>query len=290
MKELPMSREDLAARWPGYVPPPSLEEYAKKYEDSFVMRRRDGILELRMHTDGGTYVHNWAAHNAWNRVWQDVGNDPDNEVLILTGTGDRWFSGAPRDVWQKPLYEEDPDYIYQQFYDGTKLIENFVTALEIPTIAAINGPGVHTEFALLCDITLATEDADLMDPHFLAGTAPGDGLGLALQALMGTKRAAHHIYTGQSIPARKALEFGLVNEVVPHDSLLARAWELAEMIMERPRYARRMTHSILSRPWKKLVSEDLGFHVSHQGLSMLGGKKQGMAAKTVEEGNQRKAW
>jgi enoyl-CoA hydratase/carnithine racemase len=285
-----VSREVFAERWPGYVPPAALEEYSSKYSDFFVMRRRDGILEVRLHTDGGTYVHNWAAHNAWNRAWQDIGNDPENEVLILTGTGDRWFSGAPRKVWQAPLHEEAPDYIYQQLYDGSKLIENFVTALEIPTIAAINGPGVHTEFALMCDITLAAEDADLMDPHFLAGSAPGDGLGMALQALMGAKRAAHYIYTGQSIPAPKALELGLVSEVLPRDALLGRAWELAEMMMERPRFARRMTHSILARPWKKLVTEDLGFHVAHQGLSMLGAKKSGMPAKVVEEGSQRKAW
>lgn len=285
-----MSAYDNDPRWAGRVPPVPFDEYAKRYGDFFAMRRRGGIIELRLHTDNGPYTHNWAAHNAWNRVWQDVGNDDQNEVLILTGTGDRWFTGSPRQVWRKPLHEEQPDYIYQQMYDAMKLVEGFVTALEIPTVAAINGPGVHTEFALLCDITLAAEDADLMDPHFLAGTAPGDGLGLVLQAALGTKRAAHHIYTGRSIPAAAALDLGLVNEVLPRERLTDRAWEIAEQIMRRPRFARRATHAILSRPWKKLITEDFGFHLAHQTLAMVGCKELLPTRAIAEEGAARKAW
>jgi enoyl-CoA hydratase/carnithine racemase len=280
----------IAERWAGRVPPTPFDEYAQRYSDFFAMRRSNGIIELRLHTDGGPYVHNWAAHNAWNRVWQDVGNDPENEVLILTATGDRWFTGSPRESWPVPLHQEDPDYIYQQMYDGLKLVENFVTALEIPTISAINGPGVHTEFALLCDITLAAEDIDLMDPHFLVGVPPGDGLGLVLQAAMGTKRAAYHIYGGRSMPAATALELGLVNEVLPRERLLDRAWELAELIMQRTRYARRATHAILSRPWQKLVTSDLGFHIAHQMVSMLGCKVALPARSVSDEGTARKAW
>lgn len=153
-----------------------------------------------------------------------------------------------------------------QAYDAQKHVETFVNALEIPTIAVVNGPGLHTELALLCDITLAAEDANFMDPHFLGGVPPGDGMGLALQALMGTKRAAFRIYTGQSVAAAEALELGVVNEVLPRDELLARAWELAESIMQRPRFARRMTHAITVRPWRKLLTEDMGYHMGEPSL------------------------
>lgn len=71
-----------------------------------------------------------------------------------------------------------------------KLLENFVFGIDIPTIAAINGPNLaHTEFALLCDITLAAETAVIVDPHLMAGIAPGDGQQLTLQELIGTKPA-----------------------------------------------------------------------------------------------------
>lgn len=100
------------------MPVVPFQEYADKYADFFKMRRQDGIIELRLHTDDGPYVHNWAAHNAWSRVWQDVGNDAENQVLIITATGDTWFRGDPDRTWAKPLCEEDPDYIFQQTYDG----------------------------------------------------------------------------------------------------------------------------------------------------------------------------
>jgi enoyl-CoA hydratase/carnithine racemase len=115
------------------------------------------------------------------------------------------------------------------YYDATKLLENFVFAIDIPTIAAINGPSIaHTEFALLCDIALAAETATIIDPHLPAGVAPGDGQQLTLQELIGTKRAAYHLYPGEPIGAQQALELGLVNEVLPADRLLPRAWELAQ--------------------------------------------------------------
>jgi enoyl-CoA hydratase/carnithine racemase len=257
----------------GFVPRPSFEAYAEKYASYFAMRRRDGIIELRMHTDGGPARFGFDVHNAWGQAWQEIGNDPDNEVLIITGTGDQWL-GTPEAIAADPADEVAKltsaplprDFAYEHgYYDATKLVENFIFGIDIPTIAAINGPGIaHTEFALLSDITLATETAIVIDPHLLAGTAPGDGQQLTLQELIGTKRAAYHLYTGQPITARQALELGLVNEVLPADRLLPRAWEIAEAIMKAPRAARRLTHAIASRPWKRRLVQDLGFGVAHE--------------------------
>jgi enoyl-CoA hydratase/carnithine racemase len=142
--------------------------------------------------------------------------------------------------------------------------------LDIPTIAAINGPGTHCEIGTLCDITLCTEDTDFFDPHFLGGTPPGDGMLLTLQRILGVKRAAYYAYTGQKIDGRKALELGLVSEVVPRERLVERAWELARMMMERSRMTRKLTHSIVSRPWKQALVEDQGFHLVHQMYEMAG--------------------
>jgi enoyl-CoA hydratase/carnithine racemase len=263
---------DPATEWKGYLAPPSFEEYSARYADFFAMRRENGIIEIRLHTDGGPYVHTHAAHNVWPRVWQEVGNDPENQVLIITGTGDKWMTGDPKGHNPVPASDLDPDLLYQRFYDGWKVIESFVSSIDIPTIAVVNGPGVHTEFAVLSDITLAAPDADFMDPHFWLGTAPGDGQALALQALMGPKRAAYYIYGAKSIPADKALEWGVVSDVLPREQLLDRAWELARFIMKRPRFARWATHNILSRPLKKAVADDFGFHMPHQSIATVASK------------------
>jgi enoyl-CoA hydratase/carnithine racemase len=272
---MPQELDEWHARTGGYVDRPRFDDYAAKYADHFAMRRRDGIIEVRMHTGGGPAVFGFAMHNAWGQAWQEIGNDPDNEVLILTGTGDAWLTAdqgtdpaeAARRLREAP---RPKDFAYEHvYYDATKLLENFVFAVDIPTIAAINGPSVaHTEFALLCDITLAADTATIVDPHLPTGAAPGDGQGLTLQELIGTKRAAYHLYTGQPITAQQALDLGLVNEVLPPDQLLDRAWDLAGTIMRSPRAARRLTHAIAQRPWKRRLVQDLGFGLAHQMFGM----------------------
>ncbi|BES71417.1 enoyl-CoA hydratase/isomerase family protein [Marinobacter nanhaiticus D15-8W] len=263
---------DPAKEWAGYVPTRPFEEYSKQYEDFFKMRRQDGIIELRLHTNDGPYRHTHAAHSAWSRVWQDVGNDPDNHVLIITGTGDKWMIGDPKGLNPKPASDLDPEHTFRRLMDGWKHIENFIYGIDIPTIAAVNGPGVHTEFGILCDVTLAAPDADFMDPHFWLGSPPGDGQAMALQALMGQKRSAYYIYGAKSIPAPKAVEFGIVNDIFPREELLEKAWELARFMMLRPRYTRWATHNILSRHWKKALAQDFGFHMAHQMLANVASK------------------
>ncbi|MCX4091259.1 enoyl-CoA hydratase/isomerase family protein [Nocardia sp. alder85J] len=268
---MPKDLDDWHAAVGGYVTRPRFEEYSKKYADYFVMTREDGILELRMHTDGGPAQFGFATHNAWGQAWQEIGNDPDNEVLILTGTGDQWIATdgrkpADRDLKDIVPVAPPPSFSYEHtYYDATKLLENMVFGIDIPTIAAINGPSpAHTEFGLLCDITLAAEHTTILDPHFPTGVAPGDGLQLTLQEALGTKRAAYYLYTATPIDARTALELGLVNEVLPLDGLLPRAREIAEAIMRQPRTARRFTHAIAQRPWKRRLVQDLGFGLAHE--------------------------
>ncbi|HJU09442.1 MAG TPA: enoyl-CoA hydratase/isomerase family protein [Candidatus Binataceae bacterium] len=254
----------------GLVKRPRFEEYRKKYSKHFKLERRDGILQVQMHSDGGPVVFNLAVHNDWPQLWMDIGNDPDNEVLIFSGTGDKWIGGFDRNMAEQPISQMPADAFYDHIYwDATKLLEAFVFNVDIPTIACINGPGFHTEFALLCDITLCADHAVLFDPHFAdLGAVPGDGQGLTFQELMGLKRAAYYLYTSDKIDAKTAKEIGLVNEVLPLDRLLPRAWEIAEIIMKKPRTVRRLTSAVLRRPWKRLIVQDLGFHLGHELLGL----------------------
>jgi enoyl-CoA hydratase/carnithine racemase len=254
----------------GLVNRPRFEQYREKYATHFKMERRDGILQVQMHSDGGPVKFNLRIHNDWPQLWIDIGNDPDNEVLIFSGSGDKWTDGFDRSFRDQPIGEMASDAFYDQVYwDATKLVESFVFNIDIPTIACINGPGFHTEFALMCDITLCADHTVLFDPHFGdLGAVPGDGQGMTFQELMGLKRAAYYLYTSDKIDAQTAKEIGLVNEVVSLDRLLPRAWEIAEKIMKKPRTTRRLTASVLRRPWKRLLVQDLGFHLGHELLGL----------------------
>lgn len=245
----------------------SFEQYKSSYEKFIALTRENGVIECRFHHEGGPAVHSWEAHHAWREAWIDIGRDRKNEVLIVTGTGDRWQIGNP-EVWTTPFREWDREEQLALFHDSRRLIENMVFNIDIPTIGIINGPGTHCELATLCDITLCAEDADFFDPHFLGGTPPGDGMALILQRTIGVKRAAYYAYTGQCIDGRTAVELGLANECLPREELLPRAREIAGMMMERSKMTRHLTHAILSRPWKQAVVQDMGFHLMHQSCEM----------------------
>ena len=259
----------------GFVRRPRFEDYQEKFASYFNMERRNGILQVHMHTDGGPVIYGLPMHNAWSQLWMDIGNDPDNEVLIFSGTGDKWIAGFDQDMSEQPFHELPEDAFYDQLYsDATKLLEAFIFNVDIPTIACINGSGLHTEFALLCDITLCAEHAELFDPHFKFNLVPGDGQGLTFQELMGLKRAAYFLYTSETINAEMAKQLGLVNEVLPLDDLQSRAWAIAEKIMQKPRAIRRMTSAVLRRQWKQRLVQDLGFHIAHELLGMYLNKSE----------------
>jgi enoyl-CoA hydratase/carnithine racemase len=242
---------------------PRFEEYKDKYKDRIFMERKDGVIMLRMHTNGGPVVWGMEMHRVLIQAWQDVGGDPENDLMILTSTDPYWIGCVDEEE------EKDLSFDYDHYYRGaTKLIENLIFDVDIPTIAAVNGPGYHTELALLCDITICCEEAVFQDGHFLIGFVAGDGQLLTFQELIGAKRAGYALYTGQKIDARTALAWGMVNEVVPRDDLVGRAWELAAAIMKQPRATRCLTHHLLSRPWKQRLINDFQAHITHEGYGV----------------------
>jgi enoyl-CoA hydratase/carnithine racemase len=240
---------------------PKFEEYKEKYKNFIQMERIDGIILLKMHHKEGPVLWNEIMHNVLPQAWHDLGNDPENQIMILTSTDPYWIGVSD------PEAEFCFDYdIY--YADATKLLENLIFDVDIPTIAAVNGPGFHTEIALLCDITLCTEDAIFQDAHFTLGYVPGDGQLLTFQELIGTKRAAYAMYTGQQINAETAFSMGLVNEVVPRENLVDRALEIAKLILKQPRSTRCMTHHLLTRPWKRRLVNDFQGHIAQEGFAV----------------------
>jgi enoyl-CoA hydratase len=106
-----------------------------------------------------------------------------------------------------------------------------------PVIGAINGATVTggLELALACDFLIASERATFADTHARVGVMPGGGMTVRLPQCVGINRARQMSFTGDFIDARRAYEWGLVNEVVPHADLLVRAREVASAIASTPR-------------------------------------------------------
>src|SRR6266478_1865069 len=119
------------------------DSYRDKYEN-VRMKREDGILEVALHTGGGPLVFNGDVHEALVQAFRDIGDDRDNHVVILTGTGNDFCT---------QLSPEGFDFFTPTGYDkilreGTKILENLLD-IEVPMIAAINGPvTAHSEYAV----------------------------------------------------------------------------------------------------------------------------------------------
>ena len=251
-----------------FAPTPRFDEYSERFKDFYRMQRRaDGVLLVEAHTNGGPIQLSVQNHRSLGQMLKAVGADPENEILILTGSGDEFMMSSDPEGFA--LEEEDMEYwAYEYAYkDGRINVSSLVNDLEIPTIGLLNGPGFHSEIVLMCDITLAAEGATIFDLHYDIGSVPADGIHNAFQELLGVKRAAYALLTGQAITAEQALEWGMVNEVVPRDQLIDRAYQIADHIMTQPRTVRRLTTQIVRRPWKQRIVNDLdgGF-----GIQMFG--------------------
>jgi enoyl-CoA hydratase/carnithine racemase len=241
-----------------FVPTPRFDEYQTVFKDHFRLERRaDGVVLAQAHTLGGSVELSVENHRAVGQLFRTLGTDPDNELLIFTGTGEDFMMKIDPEGF-KLEHDDNAYWAYEHAYkDGRINVASLVNDLEIPTIGVMNGPGFHSELCLMCDITICADDAVIFDPHYAAGSVPGDGIHSCFQELLGTKRAAYALLTGQAIDARKALEYGLVNEVWPKEQLLARAWTLADHIMSQPRVTRRLTTQIVRRPWKQRIVDNL---------------------------------
>ena len=241
-----------------FVPTPRFEDYRERFKDHFKLERRaDGVLLAQAHTLGGSIQLSVENHRALGQLFKTVGADPENELMILTGSGEHFMAALDPDGFA--LEREDlRHWAYEYAYkDGRINVSSLINDLEIPTIGVINGHASHAEICLMCDLTLCAEEAIIFDPHYNMGSVPGDGIHSCFQELLGVKRAAYALLTGQRIDAKLALEWGMVNEVLPRDRLLERAWKLADHIMTQPRVTRRLTTQILRRPWKRRITDDL---------------------------------
>ncbi len=252
-----METRDAGARWD------ELAEY-------FTLERRGGALMARMHTGGGPAAYSLGLHRAWGRLWQSVAADSSAEVVILTGTADAWIAGADPELLAGPPFHQWPSQAVDDLHrDRLRMVESLVFGVDVPTIGVVNGPGLHTELALFCDLTVCVPNTVFFDAHFSAGQVPGDGTFLAMQALLGDKRAAFHLYTGQPLGAEQARELGLINEVVPAARACDRGWALAELMTRQSSAVRRLTHALVQRPMRRRLVDDYGLGISYGLLASL---------------------
>src|ERR1700756_897773 len=177
--------------------------YFDRYENFAISRSASGVLTVRFHTDGKEHTFTGTTHHDFPRLIEDIAYDRDNKVLVMTGTGETFINsidGASLGDLTKP-WAADKLYL-----EGRRGLQRLVD-LEMPIVAAVNGPvSVHSEYALLADVVIASETAVFSDvPHLAFNIAPGDGLFVVWEEVLGLNRARALEITRGSFSAQDAL-------------------------------------------------------------------------------------
>jgi enoyl-CoA hydratase/carnithine racemase len=176
--------------------------------------------------------------------------NPKVRVAILTGAGKAFSSGGDINA-MKPggggLNAGLPAGTRGNYKRGIQRIPLAFAALEVPVIAAVNGPaiGAGLDLACMCDVRIANESAKFAESFVKLGIIPGDGGAWLLQRVVGFSKAAEMSLTGDMLDAQEALACGLVSRVVPDADLLSEARALAAKIAANPPHAVRMTKRLL---------------------------------------------
>ena len=193
-----------------------------------------------------------------NRLHQDE----SVRVVVLEGSGERAFCvGA--DLNQIATF--DSADIRRWVNDGNRILSRLAN-LPVPVIAAINGYAVGggLEFALACDLRIASEDSSFGLPEITHGWFPGWGGTHRLLHVIGEAKAKEMVFLGERIDAQTAHGLGLVNRIVPRENLTSEVQQIAESLAQKSPVAVRAAKAALTRN----PMPENGFEISYEALAL----------------------
>ena len=210
-----------------------------------VRAEQDGkIAVLTMNRPKALNALNDQTLSELDRIFTCVASDPEILGVIITGEGKGFVAGA--DISQMQSYKSEEG---RNYADRAQTLFNKIEGLEKPVIAAVNGYalGGGCELSMSCDIRIASEKAVFGQPEANLGLIPCFGGTQRLPRLVGTGIAKELIYTCRQVKADEALAIGLVNKVVPAESLLDEAKAMMNTILTKSPIAVRYAKEAINR-------------------------------------------
>lgn len=239
--------------------------YFTAFKNFEFSRTPSGVLTMRFHTDGGPATFTGQMHTDLPRALYEIGDDRDNRVLVLTGTGDRFMTdidGPSLGDITKPAAWD------RTIAEGRRVMQRLVD-LEMPIVAAVNGPvTVHSEYVLLADIVITAETTVFSDfPRLTFGIVPGDGIHVAWEEAIGLNRTRYLTLTQGSFTAEQAERWGAVAEVLPPAQVLPRAQEIAEGLAAKPQLLTRYLAVTVRQRLSRRMAEGVQLGMALEGLT-----------------------
>jgi enoyl-CoA hydratase/carnithine racemase len=233
---------------------------------SIRMERDDaGVLVVSFNSNGGPLTFTAQDHTDFVDAFYRIAQDRDNKIVILTGAGGDFIPGID---FQSFGNVADPDVWSQVHDEGVQILENLAN-IRVPVIAAVEGRAhVHSEYALMADVIIAGEGTTFNDlPHYAGGIVPGDGIFTTWSYRAGPGRAEAFLLNPFPLTAQRAMDWGVVAEVVDDGQALSRARELAAIYLRAPEVTRRNTRAHFIQPLKERIVREVGYGLSLEGAS-----------------------
>jgi enoyl-CoA hydratase/carnithine racemase len=240
----------------------------------FLKTSRDGSVltltmsqpETRNALTGNTAVEEFV------QACAEIDADRSVRVLILTGEGPAFSSGGNVKDMQRYFQQQlSPESIREEYRQGIQRLPQALYHLDVPVIAAVNGPaiGAGMDLTCMCDIRIASEKATFAESFVKVGIVPGDGGAWLLPRVVGMSKASEMAFTGETLTAQEALACGLVSRVVPHDALMDTAMALARKIAANPGGVLRMTKRLLREGERATLESLLEISASFQAIAHM---------------------
>ena len=191
-------------------------------------------------------------------------------VLVVTGAGTSFSAGGNvKDMYKKEgMFSGDPNDVRQNYRKGIQRVTLAFQRLDVPAIAAVNGPamGAGCDLTCMCDIRIASDKARFGETFVSVGLIPGDGGAFLLPRVVGFSKALELAFTCRVIDAAEALRIGLVSEVTPAERFMGRAMEVAGEIAQHPARTLRLAKRLFYLSQGRSLEETLELSCSFQAL------------------------
>lgn len=236
------------------------------------IEREGGIVTVRMnHPDTRNALTSPEQIQEFVDLCAELRRDKSARVMVLTGNGSAFCAGGNiKDMRDRGgIFAGSPYELRNTYREGIQRIPLAIYELDIPVIAAVNGPaiGAGLDLACMCDIRLAASKAIFAESFVRLGIVPGDGGAWLLPRIIGITKASLMAFTGDAIDAAKALEWGLVEEVCTHETLQSQAQALARRIASNPGHALRLSKRLLREGQHMRLDSLLEMSAAYQALA-----------------------
>jgi enoyl-CoA hydratase len=228
----------------------------------------DGVLDVVCHFVGERNLYDAVGHTEMARIWPVISGDPDVRAVVFRGHAGVLAGGGT------------PEMILEITGDWSRVIEAHQEARDIvtgviecskPVVTAIEGSAVGGALAaaMVSDVTIAGENARIIDPHTQIGLVAGDGAAIIWPLLCGMARTKLNLLTGRRVKGKEAAEIGLVSMAVPDDQVVATAMDIARSIATQPVAGIRWTKHALNG-WLRMATPIFDHSLALEYVTLMG--------------------